>query len=87
MTDRCETFRDCIPTIPSSFLQVSNPYTIPCGFCVSPNEQNQMFNSLTMERVTNRNTTKKSTIALFGFFEYTFIAENILLASKAFSKT
>ena len=42
MTDRCETFRDCSTTIPLSFLKVSNLYTICCGFCGSPNEQNRM---------------------------------------------
>ena len=42
MTDRCETLRDCRTSIPSSFLKVSNLYTICYVFCESTNDQNRM---------------------------------------------
>ena len=43
MLDRCETFRDCRPTIPLSFLKITALYTIHCGFYKSPNTQNRMW--------------------------------------------
>ena len=48
---------------------------------------NFAFNSLTTVCVIHGNTTKESTVALYGFNEYTFIGENILPALKAYSET
>ena len=51
MMDRCETFRECSPTIPLSSLKVSYLYTIPCGFYDSSNEQNWMCELCTFSQI------------------------------------